>query len=145
MRPDALDLRWYDLSSKLNEKTAPSLDPKPAKQRSITLKFHDGALTGTKLCLETKDKYTIGRSQYCDVVIPRLQDHREEGGGNIASIHASITYDRGYWYLEDHSGSTKYHGQFGTFLYPKNVLQMKNHLESGRIKVPWSPYTVNLP
>ena len=131
VRPDALDLKWQD-------PLARSLDPKPRQKSSITLKFHDGALAGTKVKLEDKERYTIGSAASCDLVIPV-----NEEATNIASVHASITYERGFWYIEDHSTSSKHRGLSGTYIYPKNVLQMKNHEESTRIKIPWSPYAVN--
>jgi hypothetical protein len=63
MRNDSLDLRWFtDQDIRY--------DPKLAAKKSITLKFHDGALAGTKLSFESKDKLTIGRSSECDIVLP---------------------------------------------------------------------------
>ena len=56
VRSDALDLRWYD------KLTSPNYDPKPSDKRSITLKFHDGAMAGSKFVLDKKDKYTLGTS-----------------------------------------------------------------------------------
>lgn len=72
-RSDSLDLRWFTTSDVKN-------DPKLSTQRSITLKFHDGLLSGTKLTLD-KDKITIGRSPSCDIV---LTPTSESKASNIA-------------------------------------------------------------
>jgi len=93
-RPDALDLRWQD-------PLAPNLDPKPRPKRAICLKFHDGALAGTKIKIDDKDRFTIGISKDCDIVIPS----GSSGETSIAPVHASISYERGFWYIEDHSSS----------------------------------------
>jgi hypothetical protein len=78
---DAHELRYYDAKN----------EAKISNKKSISLKFHDGALAGNKL-------------------------------------HATLLYERGYWYLQDHS-------TYGTFIYPRTVIDMKNHKESSRIKL----------
>jgi predicted component of type VI protein secretion system len=84
------------------------------------LKFHDGALAGNKFVLESK-RTTIGRSYNRDLIIPSTAT-------TVSKLHATLMFERGYWYLQDHS-------TYGTFLYPRTVVEMKNHKESSRIKI----------
>jgi pSer/pThr/pTyr-binding forkhead associated (FHA) protein len=123
MRNDSLDIRWFNGGSDIR------YDPKLAQKKSITLKFHDGLLTGTKVTFESQDKLTLGQSPDCDIVLPVTSG--KSITTNLSQVHAQLIYDRGYWYLEDQSGPSG-----GTYIYPRNVLQMKNHEESGKIKVP---------
>lgn len=64
IRNDSLELRWYNRGSDIR------YDPRLAPKKSITIKFHDGLLAGTKLIFEGKDKISIGRSPDCDIVLP---------------------------------------------------------------------------
>ena len=95
-------------------------EPKIAHKKSITLKFHDGALAGNKFVLEAK-RTTIGRSNNRDLIIPSIAT-------TVSKLHSTLMYERGYWYLQDHS-------TYGTFLYPRTVTEMKNHKPSSRIKL----------
>ena len=78
---DACELRYYD----------PKNDPKLANKKSITLKFHDGALAGNKFVLESKWT-TIGRSNNRDLIIP-------SSATTVSKLHSTIMYEKGYWYL----------------------------------------------
>jgi pSer/pThr/pTyr-binding forkhead associated (FHA) protein len=89
LRNDSLDLRWFNESDIRN-------DPKLAPKKSITLKFHDGALAGQKLNIEDKDRISIGRGKECDIILPISNKN-----SNISNFHALLIYDRGYWYIED--------------------------------------------
>lgn len=107
---DAQELRYYDAKN----------EPKIGNKKSITLKFHDGALAGNKFVLEQK-RTTVGRSNNRDLIIPSTAT-------TVSKLHSTIMYERGYWYLMDHS-------TYGTFMYPRTVVEMKNHKPSSRIKV----------
>lgn len=107
---DALELRYFD------DKNEPKLHTK----KSITLKFHDGALSGNKFVLESK-RTTIGRSNNRDLIIP-------SSATTVSKLHSTLMYERGFWYIQDHS-------TYGTFMYPRTVLEMKNHQPSSRVKV----------
>ncbi|CDW72418.1 UNKNOWN [Stylonychia lemnae] len=107
---DSLELRYFDAKN----------EPKVSNKKSITLKFHDGALAGNKFVLEQK-RTTIGRSNNRDLIIPSTAT-------TVSKLHSTILYERGYWYLQDHS-------TYGTFMYPRTVVEMKNHKPSSRIKV----------
>ncbi|TNV72753.1 hypothetical protein FGO68_gene17254 [Halteria grandinella] len=127
VRADAMDLKW--ISSEQRELLN---DPRPSKVKSITLKFHDGILAGQKFTLggpgvANKDKYLIGKSPQCDIVIPS----QTQAQSSLSQVHAVISYERGFWYIEDGG-----HTSSGTYLYPRNVIQMKNHKESSKIKIP---------
>ncbi len=63
IRNDSIELRWFQEEEIRN-------DPKLAPQKSITLKFHDGAKAGEKIRFENKDRITIGRSPQCDIFLP---------------------------------------------------------------------------
>ena len=79
IRQDALELRWFEGST---SNKSPQ-DPKISSKASITLRFHDGALAGTKLHLDSKSRYTLGSSPQSDVVIP-------DSAGRIAKSHAVL-------------------------------------------------------
>ena len=78
---DALELRYYDEKS----------EPKISNKKSVSLKFHDGALQGHKFCLEAK-RTTIGRSNNRDLIIP-------SSATTVSKLHATILYEKGYWYI----------------------------------------------
>lgn len=99
---DGQELRYYDVKN----------EPKTSNKKSISLKFHDGALAGNKFVLEQK-RSTIGRSNNRDLIIP-------SSATTVSKLHSTLMYERGYWYLQDHS-------TYGTFMYPRTVVEMKNH------------------
>ena len=78
---DALELRYFDDSN----------EPTLGSKKSITLKFHDGALAGNKFVLESK-RTTIGRSNNRDLIIP-------SSATTVSKLHSTLMYERGYWYL----------------------------------------------
>jgi len=107
---DAVEFRYFDAKN----------EPKTSHKKSITLKFHDGALVGNKFVLEAK-KTTFGRSNQRELIIPSTAT-------TVSKLHCTLMYEKGYWYLTDHS-------TYGTFLYPRTVKEMKNQAPSSRIKV----------
>jgi len=46
----------------------------------------------------------------------------------VSKLHATLLYEKGFWYVIDHSS-------YGSFLYPRTVLQMKNKQPSDRVRV----------
>lgn len=84
------------------------------------MKFHDGALAGNKFVLEAK-RTTIGRSNNRDLIIP-------SSATTVSKLHSTLMYEKGYWYLQDHS-------TYGSFMYPRTVVEMKNHKPSSRVKL----------
>ncbi len=85
-----MDLRWF-------KDTNMRFDPKFAPKKSITIKFHDGILNGQKFTFEDQDKITIGLSEKCDISLK----HTDNNNSNLFQIHCILTYERGYWYIED--------------------------------------------
>ena len=57
-------------------------EPKISNKKSITLKFHDGALSGNKFVLESK-RTTIGRSNNRDLIIPSTAT-------TVSKLHATV-------------------------------------------------------
>ena len=80
---DAQELRYYDAKNEC----------KIGNKKSITLKFHDGALAGNKFCLDGK-RTTIGRSNNRDLIIP-------SSASTVSKLHATILYEKGAWYIQD--------------------------------------------
>ena len=74
-------MRYYDVKN----------EAKISNKKSITLKFHDGALAGNKFSLDAK-RTTIGRSNNRELIIP-------SSATTVSKLHAALLFEKGYWYI----------------------------------------------